>query len=296
METDGNGDTTAVYTNEPNEHGKVISQRRDGATSYHQFDGQGSTRELTNASETVTDTYTYKAFGETSASSGATTHPFRYVGRLGYYHDSETSDYYVRARTYAPATGRFISPDSVGFAAGDANLYRYVDNNPTTFSDPSGLTPVETVRPPKETRDNNGCCIVTRIRMICRSMPKAYHLPGMTHCYMVFENEDGKAVDVLSGQGIEGNPKTLGLSDFFWDNNYFTGVWSANQTEYPVVVPVGASLCGIYDCMRRAAERMHAQSEYNQYTNNSNTFFENDRQLRIDSEISMVCTCFDQSG
>jgi hypothetical protein len=49
METDENGDTTAVYTNEPDLYGKLISQRRDGTTSYHHFDGQQSTRELTNA-------------------------------------------------------------------------------------------------------------------------------------------------------------------------------------------------------------------------------------------------------
>jgi len=138
METDENGTTTAVYTNEPDPHGKLISQRRDGATSYHHFDGQQSTRELTNASETVTDTYTYKAFGETVASSGTTTNPFRYVGWRGYYHDSETSDYYVRARTYAPATGRWISEDPIGFRAG-INLYRYVDNSPLRRTDPTGL-------------------------------------------------------------------------------------------------------------------------------------------------------------
>ncbi len=30
----------------------------------------------------------------------------------------------------------------LGFAAGDANLYRYVGNSPTNFTDPSGLSPV----------------------------------------------------------------------------------------------------------------------------------------------------------
>lgn len=32
--------------------------------------------------------------------------------------------------------------DPLGFAAGDANLYRYVGNSPTNFTDPSGLSPV----------------------------------------------------------------------------------------------------------------------------------------------------------
>ena len=35
--------------------------------------------------------------------------------------------------------GRWISQDPIGFAAGDANLYRYVGNKTTTYTDPSGL-------------------------------------------------------------------------------------------------------------------------------------------------------------
>jgi hypothetical protein len=48
---------------------------------------------------------------------------------------------YGRARWYDPARGRFVSRDPVGFAAGDANLYRYVRNTPPGTSDPLGLMP-----------------------------------------------------------------------------------------------------------------------------------------------------------
>ncbi|HEV8640824.1 MAG TPA: RHS repeat-associated core domain-containing protein [Methylomirabilota bacterium] len=34
--------------------------------------------------------------------------------------------YYYRARYYHPTLQRFVSEDSLGFAAGDANLYAYV--------------------------------------------------------------------------------------------------------------------------------------------------------------------------
>ena len=46
---------------------------------------------------------------------------------------------YNRARWYDPQTGRWLSQDPIGFAAGDANLYRYVGNSPTNATDPSGL-------------------------------------------------------------------------------------------------------------------------------------------------------------
>jgi len=40
---------------------------------------------------------------------------------------------------FDPLAGRFLQEDPEGFAAGDANLYRYVGNGPTNATDPSGL-------------------------------------------------------------------------------------------------------------------------------------------------------------
>jgi RHS repeat-associated protein len=42
--------------------------------------------------------------------------------------DAETGLYYNRARYLDPTTGRWTTQDPFGFAAGDANLYRYVGN------------------------------------------------------------------------------------------------------------------------------------------------------------------------
>ncbi len=41
--------------------------------------------------------------------------------------------------SYDPTIGRFISEDPIAFEGGDANLYRYVGNSSTDFTDPSGL-------------------------------------------------------------------------------------------------------------------------------------------------------------
>ena len=40
---------------------------------------------------------------------------------------------------FDPTIGRWTTPDPKGFEAADADLFRYVRNNPTNFTDPSGL-------------------------------------------------------------------------------------------------------------------------------------------------------------
>jgi RHS repeat-associated protein len=40
---------------------------------------------------------------------------------------------------FDPSIGRWMSDDPDGFDAGDTNLYRYVNNSPTNYTDPTGL-------------------------------------------------------------------------------------------------------------------------------------------------------------
>ena len=139
IETDASAAIEAVHTLEPALYGNQVSQRRSGATSYYHFDALGSTLQLTDASATVTDSYLYRAFGDLVTSSGTTTNPYQYVGRLGYAYDVDLKGHTVRARRYGPGMGRWLSRDPIGFAGGDANLYRYVGNGPTTLLDSNGL-------------------------------------------------------------------------------------------------------------------------------------------------------------
>jgi RHS repeat-associated protein len=64
---------------------------------------------LTDASANVARTYAYDAWGRgQSAGEGGPANPFSFTGRE---YDAETGLYYLRARYYDPAVGRFISPD-----------------------------------------------------------------------------------------------------------------------------------------------------------------------------------------
>ena len=70
VETSEAGDAIATYSQEPDQFGELISQDRQGVVSGYHFDGLGSTRQLTNENQDVTDEYTFSAFGEKVASSG----------------------------------------------------------------------------------------------------------------------------------------------------------------------------------------------------------------------------------
>jgi RHS repeat-associated protein len=50
-----------------------------------------------------------------------------------------TGLYHARNRDYSATLGRWVTTDPIGFAGGDANLYRFVGNGPTNAVDPSGL-------------------------------------------------------------------------------------------------------------------------------------------------------------
>ena len=130
-ETDAAGTTQAAFTTEPSTYGGLISHRKAGASTTYHFDALGSTRALTDASEAVLENYNYTAFGTLLGSPTLHT-PFLWGGMVGYYWDAALATQYIRARHYQPAIARWISLDLIGFAGGDANLFRYVGNSPTS--------------------------------------------------------------------------------------------------------------------------------------------------------------------
>lgn len=107
-----------------------------GISSYYQQDALGSTMQLSDDSENVTDTYSYDAWGELLSRTGSTENPFEWIGAWGYYKDQTTGLYYVRARDMRSSDGRWRRPDPLLFVDGP-NLYvmYFVPNG----VDPSGM-------------------------------------------------------------------------------------------------------------------------------------------------------------
>ena len=83
------------------------------------------------------NTQRYTPFGEVRTNGNLTT-DHTYTGQV---FDQGTGLGFYNARYYDPATGRFITPDSIvpnPQDGQDYNRYTYVRNNPIKYSDPSG--------------------------------------------------------------------------------------------------------------------------------------------------------------
>jgi RHS repeat-associated protein len=78
--------------------------------------------------------YTYEPFGGASRAGTLSANTQQFTGR----ENDAAGLYFYRARFYSPTLQRFISEDPVGLLAG-VNLFAYVLNAPTGFSDPIGL-------------------------------------------------------------------------------------------------------------------------------------------------------------
>ena len=92
--------------------------------------------------------YRYDAWGnllETSGNMADTLGKLNVLRYRGYCYDDETGLYYLKARYYNPAWGRFISADryiSTGAGMLGSNMFAYCNNNPVMLSDLGGNRPV----------------------------------------------------------------------------------------------------------------------------------------------------------
>jgi RHS repeat-associated protein len=115
-----------------------ISQTQSTGTTFYGYDGHGSVGMLTDATGTVTDRYDYDAFGNILKHAGTTSNVYLYSGEQN---DPSLSLYYLRARYFSQAIGRFWTMDNI---EGDPDSpisqhkYTYTGDEPVLRLDPSG--------------------------------------------------------------------------------------------------------------------------------------------------------------
>jgi RHS repeat-associated protein len=128
-EANGSGTTRYVYGLDMLAH-----ETPAGAPFHYHHDALGSTRHLSNQSGQAVAGYAYDAFGAVRWTRGSAGTDFTFAGEQA---DPATGLYFLRARYYDPALGRFISGDP---CPGDVaqpwtlNRYVYCANNPVNSS------------------------------------------------------------------------------------------------------------------------------------------------------------------
>jgi RHS repeat-associated protein len=116
--------------------GMILASVNGTTRSYYHEDALGSVRVITSTTGSTLFTTDYKPYGPTYGASGLVA--FEYAGKPT---DPVTGLYYSGARFYDPASGRFMTEDSVTgnqYAPLTLNRYLYADDNPMTLVDPSG--------------------------------------------------------------------------------------------------------------------------------------------------------------
>jgi RHS repeat-associated protein len=115
--------------------GLLFAMQRDEDWFYVATDQLGTPIVVVDTGETV-KVVKYDSFGNQVADSNSGfVLPIGFAAGLV---DWETKLVRFGFRDYDPASGRWCAKDPIGFAAGDSNLYRYVNLNPVGFVDRSG--------------------------------------------------------------------------------------------------------------------------------------------------------------
>jgi RHS repeat-associated protein len=113
---------------------EMIARYSSAGARYFLTDALNSVTGQTRADRSVQNSYVYSPYGESRRIGGDEGNTIQYTAR----ENDGIGVYYYRARYYDPIGGRFISQDPIGIG-GDANLYRYVGNEPVNQIDPQGL-------------------------------------------------------------------------------------------------------------------------------------------------------------
>ena len=137
-ELTGTGSSAALvrsFTLLPSSGDPLAATAADGTDTYTVLDRLGSVTALTDSTGAEVSRTRYSAFGQshTTSSRPGLGGAYAYTGHAG---EDASGLVYARARWYDPSIGRFASEDP----ANGGNLYAYVDNDPLSFTDPSGAT------------------------------------------------------------------------------------------------------------------------------------------------------------
>jgi RHS repeat-associated protein len=200
----------------------------EGEVLYALTDHQGTIRDLAtydaqNDSTTIANHRIYDSYGNLeSETNSAVDCIFGYTGRL---FDSATGLQNNLNRWYDPTTGAWISQDPISFAAGDANLYRYVGNSVLECVDPTGLETQEEIK--QRMRDSLEKSIVhmsdkektqarQELNLLFATVAAAPTVSGRDKCWKWVDSVYDKLINNIKSPAIKINTQ-LWKTYILWD-------------------------------------------------------------------------------
>ena len=163
-------------------------------------DHQGSVRDRSDAAGRLLSHVTYTAFGEVDPALSRIFEPIDVVsfGYTARQFNGTSRLQYNTHRWYEAATGVWISKDPIGLGP-DSNPYRYVRNQPTTLTDPSGLEPPIPLTVPIGTLGPDS---VGRPPFPISSGPSIGQAPGSPPSWMLPFLRDPRSSNELQAPGV----------------------------------------------------------------------------------------------
>jgi RHS repeat-associated protein len=124
--------------------GGFAERSPDGTIKFYHGDHLGSSSLVTDANGTVVRRQAYMPYGEDRYVSGVFSPKYQFN-----FKEKESTGFYdYGARLYNPATGRWLSADTM--TVDGLNRYAYVSNNPLRYRDPTGHFQQDTIEAHKE--------------------------------------------------------------------------------------------------------------------------------------------------
>jgi RHS repeat-associated protein len=117
-------------------HGRPLARiDNDAEIYYYHVDHLGTPQAMSDSTGSLVWKAAYEPFGKATVSPASTVE--NNLRLPGQYFDRETGLHYNYFRDYDPGTGRYVEADPIGLDGG-LNLYGYANQNPLTFTDPTG--------------------------------------------------------------------------------------------------------------------------------------------------------------
>jgi RHS repeat-associated protein len=135
------GDTISIRRRGPSSETTLTSRPAEGNVVYLHTDHLGAVVKATDEDRNIVWDAVRKPFGGRYVKVEQVEMP---LGFPGQYYDKESGNFYNYFRDYDPATGRYLESDPIGLRGG-LNTYAYVEGNPISYTDPSGLAPTKVV-------------------------------------------------------------------------------------------------------------------------------------------------------